>query len=349
MLASGQGLVFRRDPDGKWVQLAALKARTYSWCVAPDGAFWIIGPTSYDDARTYRTSTPKGFDNLEQVYQGTCAYLGASVSPEGNYLLLHADNNSALDFMTPNAMVAAFYERKTGKWHPSRLETPEGRYGYQGILLRGNAALVVLNSAIREKRGDAPFWNWRHVRLAKCDDLTQGKWVTKAWLMPKYGHTALQDLIRGPDGSAYLAYSHRASDVSWEEAEKAPLLHYIARISDDLKVDVFPTGIDAASTRILVDGATNWYLVGRPAPKQNLRLWKLDPDAGFKAVKEYELPGTDVLEGYVIHTLRPERFGGEGDGNTVHLLSVKFVYQADGQTVAHGELWHAAFDLPRAP
>ena len=83
-------------------------------------------------------------------------------------------------------------------------------------------------------------------------------------------------------------------------------------------------------------------------------LFRRDPDgkwapiAELKAVKEYELPGTDVLEGYVIHTLRPERFGGESDGNTVHLLSVKQVYQADGKTVAHGELWHAAFDLPKA-
>ena len=350
MLASGPGLVFRRDPDGKWAQVAELKARTYSWCLAPDGAFWIIGPASYNDCKTYRTAAPKDFANLEQVYQGTCAYLGASVSPEGNFLLLHAENLRIEGFV-PNAVIAAFYDRKAGRWHQSRLETPEGRYGYEGILVRGQTALAVLNSAILDKAANPvpPHYSWRHVRLARCDDLTKGQWVNKPWLMPKYGNTALQDLIRGPDGSAYLAYSHRASEGSWEEAEKAPLLHYIARIGDDLKVDTFPTGIDAASTRILVDGAKNWYLVGRPAPKKNLRLWKLDPEAGFKAVKEYELPGTDVLEGYVIHTLRPERFGGEGDGDTVHLLSVKHVYQADGKTVAHGELWHAAFDLPKAP
>jgi hypothetical protein len=351
MQGSGKGLVFRRDPGGKWAPIAELKARVYSWCVAPDGTFWIVGPDSYNDCKTYRTAAPKDFANLEPVYQGTCTYHGAGVSPEGNFLLLHAENLRIESFV-PNAVIAAFYDRKAGRWHQSKLETPEGRYGYEGILVRGGTALAVLNSAILDKAANPvpPHYSWRHIRLARCDDLAKGQWVNQPWLMPKYGNTVLQDLMRGPDGAAYLAYSHRGSDVSYEKAEKAPMLHYVARIGDDLKAEVFPTGIDAASTRLLVDGAKNWYLVGRPAPRKNLRLWKLDSAAGFKPVKEYELPGTDVLEGYVIHTLRPERFGGEGDGDTVHLLSAKFAYQADGKTIdnsAPSELWHAAFDLPR--
>jgi hypothetical protein len=152
--------------------------------------------------------------------------------------------------------------------------------------------------------------------------------------------------MRGPDGSAYLAYAHRGGTNSYEETAKEPLLHYIARIHDDLRVEVFPTGIEAGSTRILLDSAKNWYVVGRPASGQNLHLWRVDDKAGFKPVKEYELPGTDKFDGYVIHTLRPERFGGESDGDTVHLLTTRFVYTEDKKTIDHAELWHAQFDLP---
>jgi hypothetical protein len=349
-----KSLIFRREPDGQWLQVAALNERSYSWCVAPDGTFWIVAPTSYYDTRTLRTRVPRDFSSFEPVYtDGKCCYFGASTSSEGNFLLLHAEKEDANDFMAANAVISVFYDCATGKWHKSRTETPEGRFAYEGILLQGNAALAILNSAIRRPEGGSSIWNWRHVRLARCDDLTQGKWVNQAWLMPKYGHTVLQDMIRGPDGCVYLAYSHSASDVSWEEADKAPLRHYIARIHDDLTVDVFPTGLAtpskatwSLSTRIFVDSTKNWYLLGRPAPNKNLHLWKLNPDAGFKPVTEYELPGTDVLEGYVIHTLRPERFGGESDGNKVHLLTTRHIYGADKKTIDHAELWHASFDLP---
>jgi len=341
-------LIFRREPDGKWRQVAAVKSRSYTWCVAPGGTFWIVGPTSYSSTKTIRTKTPKDLGSFEEVYnKKASAYLGASVGAEGNFLLLHAESNQ-MEVFQPNAVIAAFYDREGGRWYRSRLKTPEGRYGYEGILLRGKTALAVLNSAIRDKNANPvpPHYNWRHVRLAKCDDLTKGQWVNKAWLIPKYGDTTLQDFIRGPDGLAYLAYAHRGGSRSQKETAKEPLLHNIARIQDDLQVKVFPTGIKAVSTRILIDSAKGWYVAGRPASGQNLRLWKVDERAGFKPVKEFELPGTDKLEGYVIHTLRPERFGGESDGDTVHLMTTKHVYTADRKTIDHAELWHAYFDLP---
>ncbi len=341
-------LIFRREPDGAWRQAAVVNSRSYTWSVAPDGTFWVVGPASYNDANTFRTRTPKDFSSFEPAYgQGSSSYLGASISPEGNFLLLHAESNQMEAFVS-NAVVAAFYDNDAKAWSRSRLETPEGRYGYEGVLLRGKTALAVLNSALRDKAANPvpPHYSWRHVRLARCDDLTQGQWVNKPWLMPKFGDTVLQDLMRGPDGLAYLAYAYREGTNSCEEAAAKPLLHYIARIHDNLEADVFPTGLPAGSTRILVDRAKNWYVVGRLAAGQNLHLWQVDDKAGFKPIREYELPGTDRFDGYMIHTLRPERFGGESDGDTVHLMTTRHIAAADGKAIDHAELWHAQFDLP---
>ena len=41
-----KSFIFRREPKGAWLQVATLNDRSYSWCVAPDGTFWIVGPTS---------------------------------------------------------------------------------------------------------------------------------------------------------------------------------------------------------------------------------------------------------------------------------------------------------------
>ena len=77
----------------------------------------------------------------------------------------------------------------------------------------------------------------------------------------------------------------------------------------------------------------------------NLRLWKVDKKNRFKPISVWELPGTDRLHGYVIHTLRPERFGGESDGDTVHLMSTKDLNPANKKSTL-AELWHAQFELP---
>ena len=75
-------------------------------------------------------------------------------------------------------------------------------------------------------------------------------------------------------------------------------------------------------------------------------IWDLDPAQGFRPVKEYLLPGTEVLEGYIIHTLRPERFGVGADGDTVHLLSSSDVYEPGASVPAQAKLWHVSFRLP---
>ena len=163
--------------------------------------------------------------------------------------------------------------------------------------------------------------------------------------MPAYGDTHLTDFVEAPDGGAYLTYQRCSSDISYADSQRQGLEHSIARINMDLTADVFPTGINASANRILFDTKGNWYLMGRPSGGGTLHLWALDPESGFKPKKEYELPGTDKLQGYVIHTLCPVRFGGQADGNTIHLLTARYL-AAEGTKPAGAELWYARFDLP---
>ena len=60
-----------------------------------------------------------------------------------------------------------------------------------------------------------------------------------------------------------------------------------------------------------------------------------------------------MLEGYVIHTLEPVRFGGEDDGDTIHVVSARYVNNqgqkpAQDEKPTRAQLWHAQFDLPNA-
>jgi len=343
------GAYFRRKPGGKWERIAAVPQPTYMILIGPDGRVWDVTPSDYAKTEILHMRRPLYFGRFEMPYCGTNAYLGASVSPEGNFLVMHAEVPE-MEAFKPNAIVAAFYEQATGKWHKSRFVTPEGRYGYIGIILRGRKALAVLNSALADPKAvpEPPHYSWRHVRLARCDDLTRGEWTNKGFLMPEYGDTTLQDLIEGPDGSAYLSYGYRGGSTL-EDARSRPMLHYIARIKDDLSTHVFATGINASATRILVSRKGDWYLVGR-ASDGDLHLWDL---RHFKPVKEYDLPATDKLEGYMIHTLDPDRFGGEDDGDTIHVVSARYVNDkgekpAAGEKATKAELWWARFELPAA-
>ncbi len=344
------GAFFRRTPDGQWEKVRSTLESTYLSLMAPDGRLWDVAPSSFDMAEVIRMTNPLDFSTFEVVYSGTCAYMGAGMSPEGNFLMLHAESKDIAAFR-PNAIISAFYDQSTGKWHKQRFVTPEGRYGYIGILLKGKRALAVLNSAISDPKAnpDFPHYSWRHVRVASCDDLTKDKWVNKGFLMPEYGATSLQDFIEGPDGNGYLAYSYGEANTL-DEWRKTPTHHYIARIRHDLSAEVFPTTLNASSTRILIDSKGNWYVLGR-ASDSELHLWAIDPTNGFKPTREYVLPGTKKLEGYVIHPLRPERFGGEDDGDTIHVVSACYVDEngqppAAGQKAHHAELWHAQFSLP---
>jgi hypothetical protein len=341
------GIYFSREPDGTWKEMGRTADRPYISFMAPEGRMWIAAPSTYVTAEVLRMKQPLGFGSFEQFYNGTSFYLGASISQEGNFLILHAESSDMQAF-NANALIGGFYDHKTGTWHRSRIVTPEGRYGYVGIILQGREALAVLNSAIQDPKANpvAPHYSWRHVRLARCDDLTKGQWVNKGFIMSEYGNTSLQDLMVGPDGSAYLAYSNNSANT-YEELKKRPMLHYIARIHEDLSTEVFPTGLNAGATRILNDSKGGWYIVGRPGSKGNLHLWRLDPANGFKPTREWELPDTAKLEGYVIHTLRPVRFGGETDGDTIHLMTAQYIKGEGGQK-DHTKLWHATFRLPVA-
>lgn len=336
----------RRERSSDWKRIARFPHAVYSLFAAPDGRFWVVAPSGYEDASVYRMRRPLDFGSFERVYQGTSFYHGAGISPEGNFLLLWAESNEMTAFK-PNVVLSAFYDRAADRWHMGRIVTPEGRYGYVGILLRGKSALAVLNSAIQDPQANQtpPHYSWRHVRLARSDDLTRGSWQNVPYLMPRYGNTALQDLMVAPDRSAYLSYLH-AGGNSLEETAKKAMAHCISRIRDDLSATIYSTSLSAGQGRLFSDRRRRWFLVGRQNTP-NLHLWELDAKKGFRPVREYELPGTERLQEYVIHTLRPERFGGEADGDTIHLMTADHTAAADGRGKTITRMWHAAFRLPR--
>ncbi len=333
------GVFFRRDSDGTWKVAGSLPHAVYSMFIGPEGEIWAIAPHGYSSAEIYRMRRPMDFSSLEEVFNGTCSYEGASVSPEGNFLLLYAESPQMQAFVT-NAVWAAFYEKANGKWHKSRMVTPEGRYGYEGVIVRGKRALAVLNSAIQDPKANpiAPHYSWRHVRLACCEDLTKGEWVQKPFVMPAFGGTALQDLMLGPDGNAYLVYNNQSSDTL-EGLAKVPYVEYIVRIHPDLRTDRFTPGMELGPAKLFCDAKGRWFMAGKAG--KDYHLWHLDPDKGFKPMKEWLIEGTDGLEGYVCHTLRPERFGGEADGDTIHLMTAKYLKAPD-----RAQLWHVFFSLP---
>jgi hypothetical protein len=365
-----KGVFLRREADGKWSQAGDFPHQPYLMCAGPDGRFWVLGSTSFLNLHVYRMKNPLDFGSFEELYTGTNAYMGAGISPEGNLLVLHAENYVE-KALSPNAVIAAFYDNRTNKWRLNRLDTPEGRNGYEGIILRGNRGLAVLNSTINDPAHAAGgTYSWRHVRLARCEDLSEGleikpgkrepgaprpwsknqlsagKWTNVRWLMPADGRTALQDFVVAPDGYAYLSYAHVSAESDEAMKKMAETPHYVARIHEDLTTDIYPTGLKASATRLIIDDKGKWYILGRPAAGGNLRLWAVSPERAFAPVKEYVINNTEKLEAYVIHLLCPARFGGESDGNTIHILSSRVPKDAVGKELDYAELWYAEFNLP---
>jgi len=342
-----RGLIFRRQAEGAapWEQIAEIAPRAYTCCVDPFGRFWTVSPRHFNYVTLWRSGPKMDLDHLTRCYDGTCAYLGTGVGADGNHLLLHAEDANHM-IRLPNAMIGLFYDAATDSWHKSRMETPEGRYGYVGILLRGRRAIALLQSTLLDPAAEPepPHYNWRFLRLARCDDLTKGEWVQRPWLIRKFGQTRPHDLIVAPDGAVYLAYHHRGGDDSYEATQERPYAYRIARIHDDLSVDTFDPGIDPAGSRLFIDGGGRWYAVGRTDGL--LHLWRLDPDRGFQATDHWTLPGTEVLQGSILHTLRPERFGGEAGGDTVHLMTSEPDPGRFSSRAGELALWHARFDLP---
>jgi hypothetical protein len=342
-----RGTFYRRDADGNWTEIGSGLSHLYSALAGPDGRLWGVSNSGYDNFTLSRSVSPGDATEWETVHTGVNFYSGAGMSPEGNVLAIYAETQD-FDRGKYNSLITAFYDRETDRWYRSGIPTPEGRYGYVGIILRGRRGFAVLNSALRDAEANPvpPHYTWRHVRLAYCDDLRRGRWTVKAWLMPAYGSTTLQDLIEGPDGAAYLAYSH-VGGATRAEIGGRPALHYIARITMDrrLKVTVSSTHLAVSSSRLFVSSQGSWFVAGRPAGGTTLWLYELDPSSGFLATERRELPGTDVLQGYMIYPLRPERFGGEGDGDVVHLVSAEQLPAGEGRP-ERAVLWHAAFRLP---
>ncbi|GMW02812.1 MAG: hypothetical protein AMXMBFR84_39480 [Candidatus Hydrogenedentota bacterium] len=343
---SHPGAFYRREDNGTWNEVGTLPYPPYMMLAGPDKRVWITGSTDYANVHINRTKEPVDFSSIEEVHTGTNAYMGAAISPEGNFLTLYAET-AEMQYGKPNAIIAAFFDAADGTWHTSRMETPEGRYGYEGILLTGKRAIAVLNSALYDpdhSDGEGTKYSWRHVRLASCEDLTVGNWKNIGWLMPLDGRTALQDMIPDGNGGAYVSYAH-ASAASHEELLKTPgTPHYIAHIAPNLAVDSHETGLNPGLSRMLMAGDGRMFLIGRPVAG-DLHLWQLDTST-FKALREWTVSNSANLEAYVVHALCPARFGGEDAGDTVHLLSVKYLKDESGQSTQEAELWHAYFELP---
>ena len=345
-------LMFRRDlsaADGAWELAADIEPRTYTCCVDHLGRFWSISPKHFNYITLWRSEPNMGLGNFTRCYDGSCAYLGMGVDRHtGNHLLIHAEDTNHMPRF-PNPMICVFYDAETDSWRTSRIEMPEGRFGYLGIIVHGRKAVILMQSTQLDPvvEPNEPHYNWRLLKLARCDDLMEGKWVTEPLAMRKFGQSLPSDMVEMPDGRILVAYKHRGGDESYEATQEKPYAFTVSVVNpDDLSFETFTPNIDVeASGRLFLGSDNRWYLAGRPAVDAALRLWRLDAAGGFEPTAEWDLPGTDVLKS-MLHTLRPDRVGGEDDGDTVHLAS------SDQPGVSFGDprdrfgIIHARFNLP---
>lgn len=344
------GAVFRREPDGKWSTAGTTSFPPYILMADSQQRMWILGASAWDALHVLRTRLPRDFATLEEVRQAKNAYFGASISPEDNVLVLSAtDQEQAAG--KANSLTADFYDAAQDRWYTSTVATPEGRYGYEGILLSGSTALAVINSSLYDPDhadNAGGKYSWRHARLIASGDLRKKRWRNKAWLMPDFGRTVLQDVVPGPEDGACLSYAHVAAPSQVELMAIAETPHFIARVGRNLDVVEFATRLRATATRLLRDSSGGWYVLGRPPSGGPLHLWAVDAANGFAPTREFVVAGSEVLEAYVVHLLRPERFGGESDGDRIHLLSTRPARDADGKDLGRAELWHVSFNLSEA-
>ena len=343
------GVIFRRDlsADASWEQMAVIDPRVYTSCIDHLGRFWTVSPRHFNYVTLWRSEPGMDLAKWTRCYDGTCAYLGTGVDAAGNHLLIHTEDCNHMPRF-PNAMICVFYDAATDSWRKSRFEMPEGRFGYVGIIVRGRKALVVLQSTQLDPavEPNEPHYNWRLVKLARCDDLMEGQWTVQPWLMRTFGQTKLWDMVEAANGSILVAYKHRGGDESYEATQETPFAFYISRILPDLSVETFEPGIDVESTRMFLGSDGRWYLAGRPTGAERLHLWRLDEGNGFKVTANWDLPGTERLKGGLLHTLRPGRVGGDGDGDTIHLVTSDRARVAFDDTCDRFAMVHARFDLP---
>ncbi len=344
-----RGQIFRRDmgEGGKWEHIADLPQRPYTSVVDPQGCMWMFNPMSFSYVTIYRSAPKMDLTHFHRMYDGTCFYGGTGMSPEGNFLVMHAlDTNHTPRF--PNAQICQFYEAETDSWHSSRLETPEGRFGYIGIILRGRSATALLQSTIfdPEVAPELFGYNWRILRIAHCDDLTTGEWKCEPMRKRKFGSTNVADMTTAPDGTIYVAYQHQGGDENRDATEALPKPTYISRLGEDLSYEHFELELPIGGPRMYWDSKGQCYLVARLEEDTPPRLWRVDPDNGFKIIGEWLIEGAQAIQGYILHTLRPARFGGHADGNTVHIVSAERHADYEPDDPAPLTMSHLRFDLP---
>ncbi|MHC4985913.1 MAG: hypothetical protein ACYTFO_07130, partial [Planctomycetota bacterium] len=138
---------------------------------------------------------------------------------------------------------------------------------------------------------------------------------------------------------------HRGGDESYEAVQAMPITFRVSVFGDDLKATTFEPDLDVEGGRMFLGSDGQWYFVGRPVDGEALRLWRLDEANGYEPTAEWELPGTEVLRG-MLHTLRPDRFGGDDDGDIVHLATSDIPGVPFGDYRDRVGLVYARFDLP---
>ncbi len=337
--------IYSRKPGGQWEAGDLVPLPAYTTCFGPAGEFWTYGSYDFNNVHVWR-SAPLNINQTERLHSGKCFYGGTGVDDQGNFLALHSERTEHY-FGVPNKMMSAFYDVETDRWHHSQMPTPEGRYGYVGVIVRGRQAYALLKSTVYDFAASpmGPMhYNWRHIRLVKCDDLTKGVWTQHPWLVRRFGMTWIHDLSIGPDGHRYIFMRHRGGDESFAATEAMPIEGSVSRWHNDLSVEQFKIPIEIEAGRMHFSQSGRCYITGRPTEGRGLRLWELSME-DFSVAGEWDLPGTEAFTTYVYHTLKPERFGGEDDGDTVHLMTASVGDRQLEDGLA--DLWHVQFDLPK--
>ncbi len=131
----------------------------------------------------------------------------------------------------------------------------------------------------------------------------------------------------------FLKYFHKKVD---EAQDKGSVRELTMNEIWQLRAAIF--GYESVFINILGDAAIKDYVFVRMADilASYLPEQLLNPSISL----------AEKLQGYVVYTLRPDRFGGQGNDDTVHLVSAQFALDANGQPKARASLWHGAFELP---
>jgi hypothetical protein len=335
------GAIMRRDKHGAWTQVAQLPYEPYTLMVDPLGRFWVLGygPRS---CQVYRSGEKGDLSRWEKVYEADGASHGhsaAGMSPEGNVLVMHQGGKKG-----GIACTAAFYDAQTDTWHESKITgTPEieRRYAYEAIMMHGKEATVVMGSykaygpdgnsynVVGPDANSGKMGLWRYIRVARCQDLTKGQWEHKLIAGKRWGQSTLTDVYQARDGRIYLTYRTRGGETQ-EEFDKDSMRPYLAVIGRDLSVEIKALDYLPGGARFHVDSTGRFRLVGER--NKELRVWDADLSNELVLSNERRLPGIEMFTGYMLHTLRPQRFGGEGDDNFIYVYSTDTRDKPQGPT-----------------